>query len=77
MKKLILRAISFYQQATAWFRNAQVPGMVYTTCKFHPTCSEYAQLTIEKHGAFTGSLKAINRIVRCHPFASGGVDFPA
>ncbi len=46
------------------------------SCKFHPTCSEYALMSIEKYGAFKGSVKAMYRILRCNPFNKGGVDYP-
>lgn len=43
-------------------------------CKFHPTCSEYAAAAFELHGPLRGALLASWRILRCHPFSSGGVD---
>ena len=45
-------------------------------CRFQPTCSEYAKLAILKHGALKGTFKAIGRILRCHPFHPGGIDYP-
>ena len=44
------------------------------TCKFYPTCSEYAIQAIEKYGAVKGTAKAIWRILRCNPFGKGGYD---
>ncbi len=46
----------------------------YPTCRFCPTCSEYAIIAIEKHGAAKGGLLAIWRILRCNPFCKGGYD---
>ena len=43
-------------------------------CRFQPTCSEYARQALVVHGFLRGSLLAIKRIARCHPFADGGVD---
>ena len=43
-------------------------------CRFYPTCSQYALEAIEKYGAIRGSLMAIKRILKCHPFNSGGYD---
>jgi uncharacterized protein len=44
------------------------------TCRFHPTCSEYARLAILKYGLVRGCLKALVRISKCHPFHPGGYD---
>ncbi len=46
------------------------------SCRFYPTCSEYAILAIRKYGVFKGSLKALWRILRCNPFSKGGIDMP-
>jgi putative membrane protein insertion efficiency factor len=44
------------------------------TCRFAPTCSEYARQAIATHGAVRGTGLALRRIARCHPFNPGGVD---
>jgi uncharacterized protein len=44
------------------------------TCRFYPTCSQYALDAIEMHGALKGSLLAAIRISKCHPFHPGGID---
>jgi putative membrane protein insertion efficiency factor len=44
------------------------------TCRFVPTCSEYALQAIEKYGTIRGGIMAIRRILRCHPFHPGGYD---
>ena len=43
-------------------------------CRFWPSCSAYAQGSIQRHGALRGSGLAIRRLMRCHPFSTGGVD---
>lgn len=72
----VLVLIRGYRRVTTWLRLAQVPGFTYTTCKFHPTCSEYAELAVQKYGVIKGSCKSLYRVIRCNPFASGGVDYP-
>jgi hypothetical protein len=52
------------------------PLLPANTCKFHPSCSEYAVLAIRKHGVFRGVPMAARRLVRCHPWSHGGVDYP-
>ena len=44
------------------------------TCKFYPSCSNYAQEAIARHGARRGLALATKRLLRCHPFTRGGVD---
>ena len=44
------------------------------TCRFVPTCSEYALEAIEKYGAVAGFAMAVRRVLRCHPFGSSGYD---
>ncbi len=45
-------------------------------CRFYPSCSEYMVLSIQKKGPFLGVLCGLKRILRCHPFYQGGVDYP-
>lgn len=47
-----------------------------TSCRFHPTCSAYAVAVIRKDGAWRGSLRALSRLSRCHPWHPGGIDPP-
>jgi putative membrane protein insertion efficiency factor len=66
MKFLAIVLIRIYQGVhLAFFRSS---------CRFHPTCSEYALQAIEAHGAFKGMLLGTWRILRCQPFAKGGWD---
>ncbi len=44
------------------------------SCRFYPTCSEYAVQSITKYGIFKGGIKAVWRILRCNPFNKGGID---
>jgi putative membrane protein insertion efficiency factor len=44
------------------------------TCRFHPSCSDYARQAIERYGALRGSWLALRRVLRCHPWHSGGHD---
>ena len=44
------------------------------SCRFVPTCSQYAYMAIEKYGAVKGSFMAVKRILKCHPFHEGGYD---
>lgn len=44
------------------------------SCRYVPTCSEYAMEAVERYGALRGSWMAMKRVLRCHPFAKGGYD---
>ncbi|WNQ09422.1 membrane protein insertion efficiency factor YidD [Paenibacillus aurantius] len=44
------------------------------TCRFYPTCSQYALEAIDVHGAWKGSVLTVIRLCKCHPFHPGGLD---
>lgn len=44
------------------------------SCRFTPTCSEYAMQAIQKYGALRGVYLGARRLLRCHPFHPGGYD---
>jgi uncharacterized protein len=52
------------------------PFVPANTCKYHPSCSEYAVLAIRKHGVLRGIALAGWRLLRCNPWSHGGVDYP-
>jgi len=45
-----------------------------SSCRFAPTCSQYALDALERHGALAGAYLAAARIARCHPWCDGGID---
>jgi putative membrane protein insertion efficiency factor len=55
---------------------ATLSGWLGGECRFHPTCSVYAEEAIRARGAVVGSGLAIWRILRCNPFGKGGVEHP-
>lgn len=66
IKKLVLGIITFYRKF--------ISPLKPPTCRFYPTCSEYAFKAVEKYGVITGGILAIKRILKCHPFHPGGYD---
>jgi len=66
MKRFLVCMIDFYQR--------QISPIFPPTCRFRPTCSQYAKEAIEIHGVIYGVYLAIRRILRCHPFSKGGFD---
>ncbi|MGE5794027.1 MAG: membrane protein insertion efficiency factor YidD [Bacteroidota bacterium] len=57
----------------AAYRYALSP-MLGRSCRFHPSCSAYAQEALERHGALRGLWLALRRVGRCHPWHPGGYD---
>lgn len=43
-------------------------------CRYYPSCSSYALQAIQEYGLIVGSVLGVRRIIRCHPWAAGGVD---
>lgn len=66
MKRFLLCLIRFYQ--------CSVSPALPPSCRFVPTCSEYARQAIEKYGARRGTYLAVRRLLKCHPFHKGGYD---
>lgn len=65
--RLLLRAIRVYQRFVS-------PCLPAGTCRFQPTCSEYAAQAIDKHGVFRGVALSAQRLCRCGPWHAGGLD---
>lgn len=66
MKTLLIQLIRAY-------RNFISP-LFPSSCRFQPTCSQYAMEAIATYGSIRGSWLAVRRILRCHPFHPGGYD---
>lgn len=56
------------------FYRLAISPMLGRSCRFHPSCSEYAIEALERHGLLRGTTLAIRRIGRCHPWHPGGYD---
>jgi uncharacterized protein len=66
MKKLALWVLALYQR---WISPSLPPS-----CRYVPTCSEYAVEAVERFGVIRGGLMSAWRLLRCHPFVRGGYD---
>ena len=63
---LLMLPIRFYRRF--------ISPLTPPSCRFTPTCSEYAIEAIQKHGPFKGTWLAVKRILRCHPGGGSGYD---
>jgi len=63
---VLIAPIRFYQ---LYISPARPP-----TCRYYPTCSQYAVEALQLHGAVRGSWLATRRLLRCHPWHAGGAD---
>jgi putative membrane protein insertion efficiency factor len=66
MKSALLAGLACYR--------ALARPLLAPCCRFYPSCSDFAREAIERHGALRGTLMALSRLLRCHPFHPGGFD---
>jgi putative membrane protein insertion efficiency factor len=67
MRRVIVVILRGYQVLLA-------PLLPPNTCRFTPTCSQYAIDAVLKYGVWSGLWRALKRIGRCHPYHPGGYD---
>lgn len=68
MKKILIQMIRFYQRCISPYTRP--------SCRFIPTCSQYALEAITKYGALKGGLLTVWRLLRCNPFNRGDIYDP-
>lgn len=51
-----------------------LPPILGGRCRFHPSCSAYAEQALRRHGAIKGSILGVWRVLRCSPLTAGGPD---
>lgn len=73
--------LGYFTKALGWllmlpirFYRKFISPLTPPTCRFTPTCSEYAIQAITKHGPFKGTWLAVKRVLRCHPWGGSGYD---
>lgn len=66
MSRLLILMLRGYQRFVSPF--------LPPTCRYHPTCSQYAIEAIRGHGPLRGGWLALKRLMRCHPWGRGGLD---
>nr|WP_330397447.1 membrane protein insertion efficiency factor YidD [Maledivibacter halophilus] len=66
LKKILIILIKIYRK--------YISPLKKPSCRFYPTCSQYALSAINKYGALKGLRLSLIRILKCHPFHPGGYD---
>jgi hypothetical protein len=66
MRKFALGSIRMYRRF--------ISPMLPPSCRYWPSCSEYASQAIQRHGVLKGGLLGVWRIMRCNPWSKGGID---
>lgn len=66
LSRILIAAITLYRWCLS--------PLLGQRCRFYPSCSQYAAEAIHAHGAWRGSLLALRRLLRCHPWHPGGWD---
>ena len=66
MKRVLIAALRLYK--------ARISPQLPPSCRYTPTCSEYAIEAIERRGVIVGSVLAVKRVLSCNPFSRGGYD---
>ncbi len=66
MRKLLILLIQAYRYLLS--------PLLGPHCRYHPSCSSYAQVALERHGVLRGGSLAVKRLCRCHPWHEGGFD---
>ena len=67
LQSAMLRSVDFYRRAISPYKGGP-------SCKFGPTCSQYAKTAIQRYGAIRGTRLAAWRLMRCNPWSKGGYD---
>jgi hypothetical protein len=86
MNKLVLLGKQVWDKTVGQFLVLILVGLIRSyqialspqigaVCRYYPSCSHYGLAAVKVHGATKGSLLAAWRILRCHPWAAGGVEF--
>ena len=72
---MILRLPSYLGVVLVYAYRYTLGALFPASCKYHPSCSQYALDALRTHGLVRGSILAGWRILRCNPWSHGGVDY--
>jgi putative membrane protein insertion efficiency factor len=71
---VVRRVPAAFGVSLIWLYRLTLGALFPATCKYHPSCSEYAVQAVRRHGLVRGSALAGWRLLRCNPWSRGGFD---
>ena len=74
VKSVVIKLLTLPLVGLVWLYQATISPFLGANCRHLPTCSEYAKDVVKLHGPLRGSLYALKRIGRCHPWAAPSFD---
>lgn len=70
VRSLLQKSLIFLLQVYRYL----ISPLIGQYCRFYPSCSQYAQIAIKRFGSCKGSYMTVRRLLRCHPWHTGGYD---
>lgn len=73
----MVKVSSFLQKSLIFFLQVYrylISPLMGHRCRFYPSCSQYAQVAIQRYGGFKGLYMTVRRLLCCHPWHHGGYD---
>lgn len=70
----LLKAVARILEILVWIYRLCISPLLPQSCRYTPTCSQYAIDALRRHGPFRGTWLTMRRIARCHPWGGSGYD---
>jgi len=68
LRKILLKLLAFYQRYITLFS--------FGSCRYYPTCSEYAKINFQNNSLLSAFYNTSTRILRCNQLFEGGIEYP-
>ena len=72
--KSVSQVLALPFRGLVWLYRYAISPLIGANCRFHPTCSAYAEEALRTHGVFRGGWLTLKRIAKCHPWGGSGYD---
>jgi hypothetical protein len=72
---IVNRLVCLFARGVHRLYKLTLSPLLGNSCRFHPTCSDYALESLERHGLVRGGWLSFKRVVKCHPWCDGGFDY--